>query len=286
MQCVPLPNLRQGTTANCVASVGEVVFASSWAARTLYSLDLSANSPTWVNFFTSPLPIWNAFTWQNRCCIRAGADNRIYYWSDGDGDHNWNPLARMPNTLTLAQGSASLVAKDNQIYRLGGYNGDSLDIAAVYDVEGGKQWNNLQPMPFQTRWCSSAVVGQLLYVAGGCMPVVGSRGTVWSPIRNITVLDIRSRDWMALPFLEHYNATISSIGDHIVACGGCNQYSRYDENHDGRQLSVLDLRSRRWLPLLPTLKQHTLHGMCSIGDGRLAVVAGKDSRVVELLLYS
>ena len=252
------------------------MFASPWAATQIYSLDLSKQSPTWAKFCSIRDAIWNVFTLQGQCCIRTGAKNKIYCLSSGE----YNLIATVPSTIS--KGFASLIARDNRIYKLGGYKGDCLNTAAVCDVEGDKEWNDLPKMPFRTCWCSSAVVDHLLYVGGGC--VVDAHR--WNPIRNIAVLDLRSRDWQSLPLLEHYNATISSIGENIVACGGCNERSAYDRDHDGKQVSVLDMRSRRWFPLLSTSQPHSRHGMCSIRDGSLAVVAGKDNNAVELLSFN
>lgn len=196
----------------------------------------------------------------------------------------WKHLADMPNTLTMKQGSASLLADDNHIYRLGGYNGDTLDIAAVYDL-GSRLWSCLPKMPFTSRWCSSVLLDNSLYVAGGCTRRANGR---LYQIADMAALDLREKQWRRLTPLEHYNATIAAMDGLLFASGGTMDQSVNDTAHDSnrRAVSFLDFKNGAWLPHIAMENPRSFHGMCSTEDIRLVVAGGKNTDSVEILSFN
>jgi hypothetical protein len=270
-----LPSLAvMGMTANCVASVPDTqVMVCPWGGAKVYSLEVSAEIPTWSPISVPHSPVWNVFEWNNLLCIRVGMNNNMYCWKNDC----WDYLANSPQNTSMSKGSSSILSIENLIYRFGGHNGEALNRALVYHPQKGK-WTNLPPMPFHTFWGSTAWSDGRIYVGGGYVDKHGD----CHPINDMAALDIRTKRWQRVSPLPHRNATIAALSDQIISSGGS---SDYNADHDDRSVFWLECRMHHWIPMTSMKHARMCHGTCLWPTDlrKLVVAGGRHNNTVELI---
>lgn len=266
-QLPDIPNI--GRTTNCATALDNgTMFMSYWAGSHLNVLE--RGSMDWSVCADLKQPIWNVFSSQDTCYIRASWNNTIFRLADG----RWSKVADLPARLMspISAGYASLHATDQFIYRLGGYKGAPLSTATRYDIKSQK-WESLPHMPFTSYWCSSILIDDVLYVGGGYHEK--------RPLTSVAALSLNESEWRMLPPLEHGCATISQLQGHLVATGGYTSLCGTEGVVD--TVSLFEPKAGRWMPLSSMAGKHVGHGVCSTPDGGLAVMGGSGSRNAEIL---
>ena len=266
----PLP-INKWFTINSVAVSGNRIAAAYCFAHELYTL--RSGSKEWVTHKSVHGSIWNVFNYQETCYVTAGWEkHKIYQWNVDS--NTWSFITSIP-THRKGWSAFSLTASPEHIYMLGGMEDQHLDTATVYDMKSQK-WLPLPSMPFKSYRCSSVLIDNTLYVAGGV--TTNEKGKV-SPVTELSALHLNESDWKRLPSLKYGKATISALHGRLVATGG--------ENPKGDAVNYVeffDVTSNEWLPLPPLSTPRSLHGACVFEDG-LAVVGGWQKTECEIMKF-
>ena len=174
----------------------------------------------------------------------------------------WQPLPSMPFTRE----AESM------------FDVQALNTAVVYDMKSDK-WQPLPNMPFTAWECSSALIDNTLYVAGGA-----TRGTshVFLSVSEVAVLPLNESKWKKLTPLKYGSATVTGLHDKLIATGG---ESLDDRTQAVCNVEVFDTTSNKWLPLPNMTAPRCFHGICITENNSLAVVGGQKTTECEILNF-
>ena len=257
---------------NCVAAVDNTIVAACCSVNGLYTLDMDNSSDELVAHNSLYGNIWNVFRYQNSCYVVAGSDQKIYRWNLSS--HTWHPVTGIPTELRDGCGF-SLVASDDRIYMLGGWlNEQAVNRAYVYDM-GSDKWQSLPKIPFAGYLCSSVIINNTLYVAGGV--TLDSSGKVHS-VYEVSALPLTDSCWRRSTRMSYGSATLTVLYDRLIATGGISI-----DGYAVNKVETFDATSDRWLPVPDMITPRYGHGICVTENNTLAEVGGVEATECEIL---
>ncbi len=185
------------------------------------------------------------------------------------GQSKWKKLATGPRLQGLA-----MVPHDGLLYRVGGFTamnkeGDDQDLrsqdsAAVFDPKSG-EWRDLPPMPVPRSSHDAAVIGDMLYVAGGWnMPGAGE-DHVWHDSAYALNLSAENREWKAIakaPF-KRRALSLAAWNGKLYCIGGMQE-----QGGPSTRVDVYDLATDSWA------QGPSLHGTAMDGVGSSSFACG------------
>lgn len=271
-----LPRLSQNKmwTKNRVAALGDMIVCGYCGGHDLYALDDSKEG--WVTQKGFHGAIWTVSSYQNKCYVTAGNEDRKVYqlqWDTGPRPATWHHIADIPAHLQDG-GCFSPVTINDRMYMFGGLMDDQpLDTAVVYDMNCDK-WLSLPKLTFKSFNCSAALIDNTIYVAGG--RTKDSSGNVRA-ISEVISLRLNESSWRKHPILEYGNATLTALHDKLIATGGMSN------GDDVNKVYVFDFISKQWMPLPDMTVARSNHGVCVTGNYSLATVGGRFNTNSEIL---
>jgi len=159
----------------------------------------------------------------------------------------WKKVSKGPKLQGLA-----MVAHEEELYRLGGFtamnkSGEDQDLrsqssAARFSVADGK-WTELPPLPEPRSSFDAAVVGGVLYVAGGWnMPGKGN-DAVWHKTAYAMDLKHESLVWkpIAAPNFVRRALALGACHDKLVCIGGMQQ-----SGGASTRVDIYDPKTKKW----------------------------------------
>ena len=254
-----------------MAAVGNTIVAGNCPGTDLYALE--DGNEEWITHEGLHGPICNVFSNQNSCYVAAGRHKKIFQWNVDT--HTWYPITDIPTQLSRGIVLFSLVASDEHIYMLGGWlNGQAVNRAFVYDMKSDT-WHPLPNTPFTSCFCSSVLINNTLYVAGGA--TINSSGMT-VPVGEVSALTLNESNWRRLTPLTYGGARVTALYERLIATGGESL-----DGHASNHVEVFDVISDQWLPLPHMTTPRCLHGVCVTENNSLAAVGGFIRTECEIL---
>ena len=167
-----------------------------------------------------------------------------------------------------------ITADRDHVYIAGGQDdgGNIKDTILVYDIKTGTQCGR-KKMNSKRKYCSPAIVGNLLFMGGGFDGV-----HCLNTVECIPLTDDCSHPRVAeTPTCD---CELASLCGQLVMSGGLVGESVFSPVSN--MVSVLSPSLNRWLPLPPMKQQRIDHGTCTVGDDTLMVVGGGTDDFIPL----
>ena len=193
--------------------------------------------------------------------------------------NEWKHVTDIPSVDQLE--FYGITADRDHVYIVGGRDDEwnIKDTILVYDIKTGTQCGR-KKMNSKRQGCSPAIVGNLLFVAGGDDGV-----DHLNTVECIPLIDDCSHPRVAETPI--YNCSLASLCGQLMMSGGTVGGSLFSSVSN--MVSVLSPSLNTWLPLPPMNKQRFGHGTCTVGDDTLMVVGGTDDFIpldsVEVLKF-
>ena len=157
----------------------------------------------------------------------------------------------------------------------------ALDTLLEFDLRTGILVHE-ERMKSRRTLCSSAIVDNRLFVAGGDASLVGQNTT--------EVMSLVDYSWRQLADTPSYRSTLGLLCDRVISSGGTVSS---EPTEASRSVSVLDTSEETWLPLPSMTVARDLHGLVTLDYGTVLAVGGMQSfgcvdrlSTVELLQFS
>jgi len=169
----------------------------------------------------------------------------------------WTSLPHMQTKRS----HCAAVSVGEQIYVVGGYDGNSsLTSVEVYSPTSRK-WTSLPPMQTKRYYCAAVSMGGQIYIMGG-------KGRK-SRLSSVEVYNPISGQWKSLPHMhtKRSGCAAVSLGEQIYIIGGS------DGNSNLTSVEVYSPASRKWTSLPPMQTKRSHCAAVSIG-GQPCVMGG------------
>lgn len=261
-----------------VVTAGQKVIADGNGV--LCIADIQSGFTSWFLHPTLPTDakLANLFT-AGGCCFATYHHHRSHQRQEialyNIGNDSWLHVCDLPSYSVLA--SYSIVGHNDHAYIVGGKDsGDNkaLDTVLIYDLHTGQQCGK-KNLKLRRKECYSAIIGNTLYVGGGCV------GVEW--LNTVEALSLSEYSHFSIEPTETYHPCLAAASGRLIATGGA---------HDGGLLSshvsnaawMLDPSSGRWVSMPAMNDKRLRHGMCTVDDQIVIAVGGHFTSPLSLSL--
>ena len=257
-------------------SQNKVIVADCWKNQ-FYLSDLHSSGGSWstvVNTHsTSGGEVRSLFNAGDECFgtfLKTGEKQSIAKYTVKKNE--WKHVTDIPSSDQLQY--YGITADRDHVYIVGGGDTDCniKDTVLVYDINTGTQCGR-KKMNSKRRYCSLAIVGNLLFVVGG-----DDGAQHLNTVECIPLIDDCSHPRVAET--PTYDCSLASLCGQLVMSGGLVGESV--SSPVSNMVSVLSPSLNTWLPLPPMNQQRWDHSTCTVDDDTLMVVGGWTDELISL----
>ncbi len=197
--------------------------------------------------------------------------NQLSVLESGEWTHPYPPI-------NIARSSSTAVSFNNHIIVAGGYDGKvRTSSVEVMDV-ASRRWCIAQSLPNPRSILKSTLIGNTLYLMGGCNHIGGATKTVHHvDLNELIAKALSNLDtptlWQTLQEVPLVMSAPLSIGRSLLAVGG-----EVDRFHPSSSIHFYQPDTRRWVKVgdLPTARYRCT---CSVLPSGEVIVAGGQTSV-------
>lgn len=170
-----------------------------------------------------------------------------------------------------------IVGNKERVYVVGGrkVSERKLNVVYVYDLRERKQTDlHMRPkMASKRDGCSSVIVDDTLYVAGG-----------WDAMglcRDVEAMSLSDYKCQSVAQTPTFGCSLGVVGGRLVATGG--KEGAEPSSPSSRAAYIFDRSDGTWHPLPDMNEKRQFHGMVTLNNGTVVVTGGRELSTVEAL---